>query len=40
MATLTGANVKISLLPPRPFLNTSYPLLEPHILKLYEISER
>ena len=39
-ATLTGSKIKVSLVPPRPFINKCYPLLEPHILQLYEISER
>lgn len=40
MATLTVSQVKISFAVPRPFLNQCYPLLEPHILQLFQVSEK
>jgi len=40
MSTLTGSKITITLTPPPPFLNACYPLLEPHIIQLYKISEK
>ena len=39
MASLAGSENTINLAVPRPFINKCYPLLEPHILKLFTISE-